>query len=739
MKKLLILFLIVMLGTLQNIEAQGSYTYTMQSGVGYNISTGNQYFYSLHSSSNIISIINNTIIFSDELLVSAIIYYNGSTFLGHTSNSSGGRTNWLGTLDFIPSNATGFRLMNFNEAVPGTNSPVTPTQFANLIVYYEPAMTYPGEVNLDSNYGDYFDVNIQYQDQDEQYLTYPISAEIFDVNDDWQATAPTSNIGSFVFQHWFDLDNNIIFSTNSSLSITSPSRNYNLRAIYSGVAQYDIDLNMESGISGNIQYQGNSFTNQSVNQLASVIDQTVPNGTAWQASAPNVAGQVFDGWFNANNTLYSSSQNIQINSTTSNFDLEARYSPVPTYTFNATSDLPNPPNFQYQVNGGSSQSAYPVSITINEGSSVNIVAPTSGIGFYQFDGWYNTSDNSFISSNDTLTYNNITQNISIEARYTLPEEYQINLTLTSQIGNIQFQIDGQATIFAPSISETVFAGQSFQATAPDDPTNYQFIHWFDLDNNIVFSQNLFITAQDVDRDYVLEARYAEIFDITFDSNGGSPINSDTALDGEMYVLPTPTRAGFIFLGWIDGNDPLPAPIVQSPYEITQDTEFIAQWSEIFEVIFNSNGGTFVPSQLISASGIVTEPVTPSKFGYLFDGWFTDNGTFANEYNFAIPVSSAFVLHAKWVLGSDSDIGQTLNDWIDNSGVTSLFIVIVILLAVTITLGIINAKMFVIIITNLSLLFVFGALGFIPIWILLLAGLAVIGFIIMIVFGGNNNG
>lgn len=663
---------------------------------------------------------------------------NFSNFLGNPLiGRSGGNPSVIRWANF---NLYDFKIYNGNDLFIHYDLDAPNAISGNELINqaYTP-FNYPANINLDSNYGDYFDADIQFQDQDELYIDYPISAQSADVNDDWQATAPTSGIGSFVFQDWYDIDNNVVFSTNASLSITNPARDYNLRARYTGVTEYDIDLNMETGVSGSIQYQGNSFNNNSITQLASVIDQTVPDGTSWQATAPNVAGQNFDHWYNLDtNSIYSTNQFIQIASTTSNFNLEARYSPIPTYTFNATSDLPSPPDFQYQVNSGTTQFDYPVSINLNEGDDIQITAPTSGIGFYEFDGWYDISGAPILQSTQpTLSLGNVQEDFSFEARYSLPEEYQIDLTLTSQIGNIQFQIDDQTPIFAPSISETIFAGQDFQATGPSDPS-YEFQHWFDLDNNVVFSENLFITAQDVDRDYNLEARYLEIFDITFDTAGGDPINADTAVDGEAYALPTPTREGFIFLGWNDSNDVLPRPIIESPYTITQDVTFIANWVEVITINFNSNGGTAVNPQNVSAGGVITEPAIPSKFGYIFDGWYTDNNTFANEYDFNSSVNTAFTLHAKWVLGSDSDVGETLNTWIADSGISAIFIVLVIMVAVTVTLGLINAQMFVIIISNLSIIFVFTALGFIPVWIVLVSGLALIGFIIMTVFGGSNN-
>ena len=47
----------------------------------------------------------------------------------------------------------------------------------------------------------------------------------------------------------------------------------------------------------------------------------------------------------------------------------------------------------------------------------------------------------------------------------------------------------------------------------------------------------------------------------------------------------------------------------------------------FTVTFDSNGGSEVPSQKVEAGGTVTMPDAPTKDGYVFAGWFTDNVTF----------------------------------------------------------------------------------------------------------------
>lgn len=56
----------------------------------------------------------------------------------------------------------------------------------------------------------------------------------------------------------------------------------------------------------------------------------------------------------------------------------------------------------------------------------------------------------------------------------------------------------------------------------------------------------------------------------------------------------------------------------------------------------------IAPQTIVEGGLVTQPATPEREGYNFDGWFTDNGTFLNEWDFeANVVTQDTTLYAKW--------------------------------------------------------------------------------------------
>lgn len=63
------------------------------------------------------------------------------------------------------------------------------------------------------------------------------------------------------------------------------------------------------------------------------------------------------------------------------------------------------------------------------------------------------------------------------------------------------------------------------------------------------------------------------------------------------------------------------------------------------VTFNSNGGSDVPEQ-IRANAAATKPADPTRSGYVFAGWYTDEACTA-AYDFTQPVRDNITLYAKW--------------------------------------------------------------------------------------------
>lgn len=66
----------------------------------------------------------------------------------------------------------------------------------------------------------------------------------------------------------------------------------------------------------------------------------------------------------------------------------------------------------------------------------------------------------------------------------------------------------------------------------------------------------------------------------------------------------------------------------------------------YDVVFDSKGGSAVESQSVAEGGKAVKPADPTKEGFTFAGWFTDEGL-TQAFNFDTPVTGPITLYAKW--------------------------------------------------------------------------------------------
>ena len=72
--------------------------------------------------------------------------------------------------------------------------------------------------------------------------------------------------------------------------------------------------------------------------------------------------------------------------------------------------------------------------------------------------------------------------------------------------------------------------------------------------------------------------------------------------------------------------------------ITGNITLYAKWDVAeYTVTFESNGGTEVPATGVNHGDTVTRPTPPTREGYTFTGWFTDE-ELENEYDFSTEVT-----------------------------------------------------------------------------------------------------
>lgn len=138
------------------------------------------------------------------------------------------------------------------------------------------------------------------------------------------------------------------------------------------------------------------------------------------------------------------------------------------------------------------------------------------------------------------------------------------------------------------------------------------------------------------------------FKVTFNTGkGGSVVPEQNIKEGEKATKPAdPTKDGFEFVEWQKDGTKF---VFSTP--INENTELNAVWAakkvEKVKVTFNSNEGTKVAEQEIDKNEKAEEPADPTRKGYTFKGWYTDNGVFVNRFDFTKPVTADTILYAKW--------------------------------------------------------------------------------------------
>lgn len=257
---------------------------------------------------------------------------------------------------------------------------------------------------------------------------------------------------------------------------------------------------------------------------------------------------------------------------------------------------------------------------------------------YTFEGWYNGEKRwSFIT--DTVT-----ENMTLRAKWaldtSLPEDSGVEYTVT-------FDTDGGGEIPSQTVKE------GGKVIKPENPKKegYTLEGWY-LDGE----KWSFITGT-VSKSITLKAQWignapkepevpkAPEYNVSFETDGGEKIPSQTVVEGGYVTMPTdPTKDGYDFIGWYAGSN---------EWSFEQDTVradliLIAKWRENstpkYTVAFDTDGAGDVPAQTVREGAKVTRPSDPSKAGYIFNGWYVG----INEWNFdSDTVTKNITLTAKW--------------------------------------------------------------------------------------------
>ena len=214
-----------------------------------------------------------------------------------------------------------------------------------------------------------------------------------------------------------------------------------------------------------------------------------------------------------------------------------------------------------------------------------------------------------------------------------------------------------------------------------EPTrdNYKFLGWCvnRADGDPQYQAGETITIKGVSGSentlYAIWEKIATVYDysISYNANGGSGAPSktivgssvDTQIQGTI-SMKEPTRAGYSFLGWSKQSGAATASYQPGEeitlYSTNPEIVLYAVWrtntSFNYRIDYNTNGGTSVPSTTLSSTDTkVTLMVTytePTKSGFIFNGWATEQGSQRVTYYGGEPVtlnsgSPVLTLYAVW--------------------------------------------------------------------------------------------
>ncbi|MBX8935332.1 InlB B-repeat-containing protein [Enterococcus gilvus] len=307
---------------------------------------------------------------------------------------------------------------------------------------------------------------------------------------------------------------------------------------------------------------------------------------------PTRLGYIFEGWYDGQTKVESIP-----NGETGNRALEAKWK-IETYTVT------------FDSNNGSAVS--PMTYTIEKGIA-SFETPTR-LG-YTFEGWYDGEEKV------TEIKDGETGNRTLEARWKL-ETYKVTFNSNggTKVSEKEYTIEkGIASFETPT------------------RTGYTFDGWYDGQTKVESIPN----GETGNRS--LEAKWKiETYTVTFDSNNGSTISPMTyTIEKGIDSFETPTRTGYTFEGWYDGED----KVTKIEKGETGNRTLIAKWTPVtYKVTFDSAGGNAIDPMPYTIEETISTLPTPTRKGHKFMGWFEGENLVTE-----IPIggTSDRTLTAKW--------------------------------------------------------------------------------------------
>jgi uncharacterized repeat protein (TIGR02543 family) len=148
------------------------------------------------------------------------------------------------------------------------------------------------------------------------------------------------------------------------------------------------------------------------------------------------------------------------------------------------------------------------------------------------------------------------------------------------------------------------------------------------------------------------------YTVTYDANGGTgTMSNQTASAATNLTNNTFTRTGYTFAGWnTAANGSGTTYLDGASFPFSANTTLYAQWTaNTLNVTYDLQGGAGISNGTTTTGASLSNPGSPTRSLYNFDGWFTaSTGGAPVTFPYAHGQTSSFTLYAQWTLASSNN-------------------------------------------------------------------------------------
>ncbi len=440
--------------------------------------------------------------------------------------------------------------------------------------------------------------------------------------------------------HWLNYDNSeLAVSTVAYGSIpqytgATPTRNDGGLAFDYEFAGWDRELAPVKGESSykatyrETSYQVVLFTyifNETVHEIVNENTKAERAGTTVTLKDAECAGYDFAGWFldSAHTKPVSSLPNVSDNKTL--------YGKFDVHTYNIT----------YNLADGELEGSNPTTITCLQEAELANPTKTG----YKFTTWKDQHGKSLTKLSD------VCEDLTLTANYSA-NQYVITLRYQEQ-DDVYLNVRYEGPVNLPTPHKN----------------GYEFQGWFDEANP---DEKFELTTYTLLHDITLFQKWSDAITYTLSYNlegGTNPDGAPTSFSAiSQPELPVPTKEGYTFQGWYDGNTK-----VELLRGIFKNLTLTAHWSaNDVNITYDYDGGSLQRSVRFYDGSSLQKEVKVSPFQFAgfevladkadaqFSGWYNEDGVreaFASD----IMVEKDIAFFAQWAPLSNEDVGAKIGE------------------------------------------------------------------------------